>query len=313
MARVHMIMSMVIGSCQKSLLPRGPGHRSQWHQPMRAQHWPGVTNHSPGCHHNQSYAPRGQTSQLLITITTQIFVSSCRSLHKLITRAPVPSSSWSRLYSDSGNFVPARSERDVIKLCRCPYNMSNIELRPHTDTFDPFATYLEAPRCKRELFRIVRMKPDLEWMDSEILHWTALIYRSHFHAIAAIPSFSGEGSHIQFKLSSGWRRKSHTWLLLVPGAILFFSKVWWPFPAEFCLRPEAIFWRQFAHVPYFFQIYETHQRFSSKYMTLYSQDLNSNSSMTFLSSWSSGLRLCSNIVPTEIFNRHEGTHLRRSI
>ena len=107
---------------QKSLLPRGSSHRSRWHQPMRVQHLPGLTNHSPGCDHNQSYAPRGQTSQLLIAITTQIFVSSCRSPQidypgpgaKLIM-VPVPVS----IHSD--NLVPAWSERDVIKLCRCPY------------------------------------------------------------------------------------------------------------------------------------------------------------------------------------------------
>ena len=131
-------------------------------------------------------------------------------------------------------------------------------------------------------------------MDSEILHRTALIYRSHFHAIAAIPSFSGEGRPIQFQLSANsklWLEEKFSSLAIIGSwRHSFFSKDWWPFPAEFCLRPEAIFWRHCAHVPYFFHKYETHQCFSSisKYMTLNKTVDCFNSSMTFLSSWGSG-------------------------
>ena len=124
MARVHMMMSMVIGSCTEVTAPQGLKPQVTVTSANESSVLAGLTNHSPGCHHNQSYAPRGQTSQLLIAITTQIFVSSCRSPQidypgpgaKLIM---VP---CARVYSDSqSNLVPARSERDVIKLCRCPY------------------------------------------------------------------------------------------------------------------------------------------------------------------------------------------------
>ena len=104
---------------QKSLLPRGSGHRS----PIGAQYWPGLTNHKPGCDDNQRWPPGGRHHNYS-SLSQHKYLWARVAVHKLITRAPVPSSSWSRvpsLFRPRGNLVPATRERDVIKLCRCHY------------------------------------------------------------------------------------------------------------------------------------------------------------------------------------------------
>ena len=69
MARVHMMMSMVIRSCPVVTAPQGLKPQVTVTSANESSVLASLTNHSPGCHHNQSYAPRGQTSQLLIAIT----------------------------------------------------------------------------------------------------------------------------------------------------------------------------------------------------------------------------------------------------
>ena len=79
MPRVHMMMSMVIGSRPEVSAPQGLKPQVTVTSTNESSAFPDLTNHRAGCHHNQGCAPRGQTSQLLIAITTQIFVSPCRS------------------------------------------------------------------------------------------------------------------------------------------------------------------------------------------------------------------------------------------